>query len=644
MSGKEQIPGINSNRLDVKIAPDGTKRVICNLIAFSQFSVPSSNASSAINLSLNPSNYENAFAIDLAIRHLNERNASIIKDIENIDGTCEIEFVGEYIDTEDDAVTAAKRVTSRIDSPETEEQFRPCALIGATSSFSESIQTSIVANMKGYAIVSGMNHGTLLSHKKNYPRFARTIPSNFGPASALVRYAHEELGYRYLVILRANTNHSNDYVSSIRNTLGFYDRDDFVVREIWVRQDGSDVEDAISRLKELRISTVVAIFEGIEYSSNLYDVVMEEAYQQGVAGDGHHVWLFPESLLEYSLYLQKLRTPEEYEESPLQHAYRGAGIIKSGRLESKYYQLVDGITSQSKSPGHLEYMQSVLPNPFRNTSNIATAEMMSEESFLNEKNLDSRIEYLYEATVLLGLSACRASTDDFHLSGNDLYDTLVRYNMSGISGNVTLDEVSGSRIQSTTDYSMMNIRAVDGFGIELKHTTTIKSTGLVHVEPFVFNDGTTTKPEAVWKTMVKTDLGSTVMLTVTSICCILSVLCPVVCAIWTYQNRNIRIIRASQTFFLNLICLGNFLIALTMAPLIAFAFVEMNAFQGKVCASLTAWFFFTGFPILASSFYCKLHRINKIMNNSRHFKRVTVRVRDSILLVRFFSLNMYSKI
>eukprot|EP00531_Pseudo-nitzschia_arenysensis_P000814 CAMPEP_0116123586 /NCGR_PEP_ID=MMETSP0329-20121206/4826_1 /TAXON_ID=697910 /ORGANISM="Pseudo-nitzschia arenysensis, Strain B593" /LENGTH=929 /DNA_ID=CAMNT_0003617509 /DNA_START=189 /DNA_END=2978 /DNA_ORIENTATION=- len=633
MAGRAQIPDISGNRVDVRVAPDGTKRAVCNLIAFSQFSVPSSDPSSSNSMSLNPSNYENAFAIDLAIRHLNERNGSIIKEIEKMDGTCNIEFAVEYIDTEDDAVTAAKRVTSRLDASEDEERYSPCALIGATSSFSESIQTGIVANMKGYSIVSGMNHGTVLSHKKNFPRFARTIPSNFGPASALIQYAHEELGYGYLVILRADTNHSNDYVASIRNALDMYYPQDFVVREILVRQDGSNVQNAIARVKELRITTVVPIFEGIEYSSNLYDVVMEEAYQQGVAGDGTYVWFFPESVLEYSLYLQQLRTPEKYHESNLFYAYRGAGIIKSGRLESKYYELVDGIMAQSESLGHAEYMQSVLPNPFLDTNSNATGDMMSEDTFLNKKNLDSRIQFLYEATALLGLSACDASTDDLYLSGTDLYDTLVRYNYSGISGNVTLDEVSGSRIHSSTDYSVMNVQAISFFGIELRHTTSIKNEGLISVEPFVYNDGTTAKPVAVYKTMLETDLGNSVLIVITSICCIVAALCPVVCAIWTFRNRHTRIVRASQTFFLYLICLGNFLIALTVAPLILFANVEMNAVQGKISATMTVWFFFIGFSMITSSFYCKLRRINKIMNGSKHFKRVAVRVRDVILPV-----------
>mmetsp|Transcript_3599 Transcript_3599/g.8668 ORF Transcript_3599/g.8668 Transcript_3599/m.8668 type:complete len:113 (-) Transcript_3599:273-611(-) len=85
--------------------------------------------------------------------------------------------------------------------------------------------------------------------------------------------------------------------------------------------------DRTERLKDLRITTVIAIFEGIEYLSNLYDVVM--------------FGFFPESLLEYSQYLQKLLNPEENRDSALYQAYKGAGIVQSGRLKSKYFELIN---------------------------------------------------------------------------------------------------------------------------------------------------------------------------------------------------------------------------------------------------------------------------------------------------------------
>ena len=635
MSDRLQIPG-SDNRLDVREDADGTKRAVCNLITFAQFSVPSKTISleQVDNLSLNPSNYENAFAIDLAIRHLNERNGSIIKEIEAMSGACEIEFVGEYIDTEDDAVTAARRVASRLD--QTESGSNPCALIGATSSFSESIQTSVVANMKGYSVVSGMNHGIILSHKNNFPRFVRTLPSNLGPANALIRYMHEELpSYRYLVILTANTQHSSDYLLSVRSAISSLGSDKIVTREIFVQQDGSNVEDAITRLKDLKFTMVLALFEGIEYRSNLYDVVMKEAYRQGVAGDGQHIWYFPESLLEYSDFvIESFRNPE-YRDEVLTKAYQGSGIIKSGGLGSKYSDLVEGITMQSKVPGHKEFMQSVLPNFFEETNSNATRRMMNEQWFLNENTLDSRIQFLYEATVLLGLSACRASTDDLYLSGDDLHDTLFSYNFSGTSGDMILDQVSGSRDRKSTSYSMMNIQATGSDRIELRHTATITSETVYPVQNkfFVYSDGSTSPPAPVWKTKVETQLGSTTLIAFASILCVIAVTAALVSAIWTYRNRKCRIIRASQSFFLYLICIGSALIALTISPLVALASVKLTQSQGRLCCSLTVWFGWVGLSLLVSSFYAKLYRINKVMRASHRLKRVTIRIRDAILPV-----------
>lgn len=636
----EAFKGIN--HLEVREAPDGSQRAVCNLLVLSQFSVPDS--STGDSHSLNPSSYENSFAIELAIQHLNQRNGTIVRELGTLEA-CDIDFEADYIDTKDDAVTASRQVASRILLPgekdgEPGSRNEPCALIGATSSFSESIQTSVLVNIRGYPFVSGMNHLMPLAHESNFPRFARTIPGNHGPASALVRYANEVLRYeekQYLVFLRANTDHSNDYVRSLRNAISeSYDLDDYIIEEIVVRKDGTNIEEAIKRLKELRITTVMAIFEGIDYSDNLYDKVMEEAHEQGVAGEGHHVWLFPESLLEYSLYIQQLRNPYNFVNSTLLHAYKGSGFIKSGGMESKYTRLVNGIQEQAASPGYMEYMESVLPNSIGDTN--ATRDLLNTESFLNERSLDSRIQFLYDATVLVGLAACKASTEDLFLDDQDFYDAIVASNVNGTSGPIEINPRGGSRMPDSTEYSIVNIQRGVDFRIALKHTATIYKTDVVRVADFVYSDGTTQLPTSASEVYIQTEVAPIPMDVITSILCVMSIAAPVVSAVWTYRHRNTRIIRASQAFFLYLICFGSCLWALSMVPIIVLGSVDLrNTDQSasEMCLFLL-WSTCCGFSIIFSSFYSKLYRINKIMSNSRQFKRVNVRVRDVIHPVRCF--------
>lgn len=626
----------DDNRLDVRDGPDGTKKGVCNLVAISQFS--NNNRGS---YTLNPSSYEVAFAIDLAIKHLNERDGSIVKDIEKLKGTCDIEFAGEYIDTEDDAITASQRVNERLEEgfAETEKDSSVgpvCALIGATSSYSENIQTSVVANIRGHTLVSGMNHGTVFDHPSNYPRFARTIPSTVGAANAFARYVNQTVGYGHLVIMHADTDHSEDYATSIRKAMSNYIEDG--VLEIVVQNDGSNIEWAIKRLKVLNITTVIATFEGSSYTSNLYDNIMKEAFAQKVAGHNNHIWFYPESLFEYSSYFQNLRNIDGDHDPLLFDAYKGAGVIKSGETDFKYHELIREIKKQAESSEYMDYMQSVLPNPFSDTnSSNATRDMMNEKSFLTEHNIDSRIQFVYDATVIAGLSACSA-TKDLYLSGDDLYSTLVRYNYTGVSGLVTLDNRTGSRIIDSSSYSIWNIRPMnlssnDDFQLEIRKSSIITNESMEQVEPFVYNSGQITKPEAVWKTQIITNLADADVISVESILCILSLALSVISAVWTYKNRNTRIIRASQAFFLYLICLGTIFVALSMTPSISSASVKMNNFTSAICCNMHLWLLTIGISLIISSLYSKLYRINKIMKAARECKRITVKVKDAILPV-----------
>eukprot|EP00535_Pseudo-nitzschia_heimii_P010062 CAMPEP_0197181248 /NCGR_PEP_ID=MMETSP1423-20130617/5594_1 /TAXON_ID=476441 /ORGANISM="Pseudo-nitzschia heimii, Strain UNC1101" /LENGTH=781 /DNA_ID=CAMNT_0042631469 /DNA_START=174 /DNA_END=2519 /DNA_ORIENTATION=+ len=553
-----------------------------------------------------------------------------VKEIESLNDTCSIGFTGKYIDTEDDAVVASKQVMARLTAGE-----RVCAFIGATPSYSESIQTSVIANIFGNSMISGMSVASTLDHPTNYPRFARTIPSTYGPMSAFVKYAHEKLKYKFLVILSHDDVHSTDLVMSIRSTINSYDKEAFVVREIFI-QNESEIKNGIERLKDLQFTTVIAIFEGTEFGDDLYDPVMKEAYKQEVAGNGDHVWFFPEGVLEHSKYLRERRYDDVPRDSELFHAYRGAGIITSGGLGPRFSQLANEMKKYSRYLESTNRTQLILPNPHKDININAITEIVNQKSFLNENYLDSRTQFLYEATVLAGLSACAASTGDLQLNGKDFHDYLVTYKFPGITGHVKLDGESGSRDANSVEYSVMNVRAMnifnmstDDFHVELRQAATIGEQVNI-VDPFIFNDGTDTKPRPVWEKNITTVYIGDGVLYIALILCGLSVVAAVVSAIWTYLNRKTRIIRASQPFFLYLICFGTILVALDLMTVTIITSTEMDMNQKLILCGMSPWLFFVGLSVWISSFYSKLYRINKIMKNAKNFKRITVEVKDAI--------------
>ena len=96
---------------------------------------------------------------------------------------------------------------------------------------------------------------------------------------------------------------------------------------------------------------------------------------------------------------------------------------------------------------------------------------------------------------------------------------------------------------------------------------------------------------------------------------------------WVCFKRNTGVIRKSQPLFLGMICVGTFLMAVTIIPLSVddeIATVETCT----VACNVAPWFLWIGFVITFSALFSKIHRINKLLNSSSNFRRVTITVWD----------------
>ena len=177
-----------------------------------------------------------------------------------------------------------------------------------------------------------------------------------------------------------------------------------------------------------------------------------------------------------------------------------------------------------------------------------------------------RLELQYEAVILSGLAACRAVDDALFLDGDNFYRQMLETKFSGLSGLVSLDKETGSRIPNSTAYSIFNMLdlnetettnsgEINGtapeFPFQYRLVDLFSANKLNHYKDFVFNDGTTQPPKEIqqWDATTRINLrGGTVA--VASVLCAISILFALVCAVWTFKFRKTRIVRASQPFFL----------------------------------------------------------------------------------------------
>jgi 7 transmembrane sweet-taste receptor of 3 GCPR len=101
-------------------------------------------------------------------------------------------------------------------------------------------------------------------------------------------------------------------------------------------------------------------------------------------------------------------------------------------------------------------------------------------------------------------------------------------------------------------------------------------------------------------------------------------------AIWTYKQRTSPVVRASQPFFLILICSGVFVLASSIFPLaIDDGFASQEACD-RACMAIP-WLVAMGWSILFAALYAKIRRVNLVIRNAMAFRSITVSERDVML-------------
>lgn len=101
-------------------------------------------------------------------------------------------------------------------------------------------------------------------------------------------------------------------------------------------------------------------------------------------------------------------------------------------------------------------------------------------------------------------------------------------------------------------------------------------------------------------------------------------------AIWTYQYRTSPVVRASQPFFLILICSGVLVLASSIFPLaIDDGFASQEACD-RACMAVP-WLVAMGWSILFAALYAKVRRVNLVISNAMAFRSIKVSEKDVML-------------
>ncbi|CAB9527432.1 Ephrin type-B receptor 3 (Fragment) [Seminavis robusta] len=471
----------NSN-VDLFTLPDGSDKeiAVCHI-------------SSIMPLNFAPfrpwrTTHEDVAVIAMAVAHLNSGDGSIVPEVEGLNDRCNVRFTAEMTDSMFQGGQVVNQVVDQVNREPSSEKPIPCAFLGAYSS-AVSVPMSIVTGLFGYPQVSGFSTSPELDDSSQYPMFARSIPGDDGNAVPVIIYLTTVLKLEHVAVVNVNDAYGNAYVEGLRKARDEY-APDLTIQQIPL--DGAEDKEVAAKaaVQSLKVLEYRYIFM-LAYSTDMFDAVILEAYNEGMAGTGKHNWMFADSFSGSTA----RRTFEPG--SPLSLAYQGTGYfqVTAGiRGRTIQYDKFRSKAAALNNPDDMDYVASLLPGfgpekPF-----------VDDPTFLNPIAGASG-PFMYDATIAVGLAACKASeSHGLNFTGRQHFDSLLGTQYLGATGRVDFDPVTGTRDPSTATYRLVNLiqtpkvdreSGVEAIGFNDSLSSVFQDGNWTEIQPYVFNDNTT---------------------------------------------------------------------------------------------------------------------------------------------------------
>ena len=467
-----------------------------------------------------------------------------------------------------------------------------------------------------------------MDDKSQYQYFGRTVPSDDGTAIPVVTYLHNVLGVNFLAVININDSYGNGFILGLQAAAKQYTPNLFIQQvDISIDATPENIKQAVSFLKD----TQYTYFFGILYPQSIVYGILEEAHRQGIAGTGRHNWFFSDSVAVDILNEPFPRT------SPLVTTIQGSGLIAASAGLPQYNpglaQLAQAFDELRSSPDDLEYLNAHFPPvnltqpPLNDDGSFLTYDIYSDV-YLSETGIIP--PFSYDATIALGMSACRAWQDD-QLDGAAHFDEFTKLSFQGATGLVQFN-AQGTRIATTAAFPLQNFlideeRSTNDVVYFKQVLTDLFQEGeWIDIQDFVFNDGTSTIPSDLPPADAEPNHLSP-GLRIAGLCLAgIAMALSIGFACWTTIHRESKVVKASQPIFLNLICAGVCIMSSSIIPWSIDTGVASVAGCDIACVALP-WLLVIGFSTVSSALFTKTRRINMIFSNPS-FKRIRVTPMD----------------
>lgn len=252
--------------------------------------------------------HEDTVAMTLALAHLNTGDGSIVPQLQGLNERCKVRFTMETADHSWKEGKALEYVIDQTRREINEDKPIPCGYFGAYIA-QATTPMAIVTGILKYPMMSSTETRDSMDDRSQYPLFGRTVPADKDRTGPLVLYFRDVLKVKHIVVLNSNEEASNAIINGVRADAAEF-APDMVIQQIPYDPESGSVEAIVAAVKATGFRFVYSLLFG----GNLQDSVMEEAYRQGIAGNGLHTWIFGEGFTT--------RNKMYGEDNPLAKAYQ----------------------------------------------------------------------------------------------------------------------------------------------------------------------------------------------------------------------------------------------------------------------------------------------------------------------------------
>lgn len=604
--------------------------------------------------------FYSAVASFLAAKEFNERSGTILPHLPGLLQGCDFYWSYEYRDGQQQSREATKQLMEALDlayyhrpedsaldgskekpsidaanasapsityatTKEAARYLEPFAVFGAY--WSRVSQTlSIVTGSLEIPYMTGGSTSTALD---GTPYFARTIPTNDADARAMMLY-YRSLGVSHVALLYLKDAWGSSYHQRAQYYASHFN---ITTASFSYDPNPDSIRSAIESLQASQYRYIFAMMWP-------WEDVVPIAYEYGIMGHPEYAWMAADLK-------QWVGDDFRVEDQDLAKALHGAGTIN---IYAESHNLFEYAMEQT-------YYFKALQQEF---IDIQQDPSIFENFTWPAYDPSQVANTVFDAVMALGLTACNASVEPL-FTGKAFYEALLHTEFKGVSGQVQFDHKTGTRISSYVQYSVEYISLIDDahqerqfgsddsvqgnrFRFQSNMVAVIQGDNIEFTQhPFVYNDNSITQPSALppldyqdlnvlpqWAQVMGYCLGG-----------FLAAL-SVMFYFWTATRKSkVDVLIASQPFFLCQLCVGTFIVALTVYPMSlpgASTETDDSKMMDIACMS-SIWLLILGFSIAFSALACKIYRVNRIIATGVVFQRATVEVKD-VMLPFYISLAM----